>query len=200
MPAAVLIPSEQTTEGVRRVRFTRAEVERIEKLGGFEGKRFELIDGELIDKMGQKPPHITAISLMLAVLRFFDGKLIRCQASIEASEEERERSLPEPDISVLAEWKPEFTSRLPMGNELRLVVEISDTTAPFDLGRKAQLYARAAVPEYWVLDISRRRLVAHRHPSGSDYLQILIFNEPDTVTLEGRSEQIRVADLLPQAT
>ena len=85
------------------------------------------------------------------------------------------------------------------GNELLLVIEISDTSLAFDLGRKATLYAKAGVREYWVLDIGRRRLVVHRRPSGGDYLQILIFNEPDTVTLEGRSEQIRVADLAPEA-
>jgi Uma2 family endonuclease len=198
MSSAVLIPAEQTGEGVRRLRFTRAEVERLEKLGGFEGKRFELIDGELIDKMGQNPPHTGALTRMLLALGFF-GMQIRSQASIEISEDEQERSLPEPDISILVRWTPEYDRRLPRADELLLVIEVSDTSLTFDLGRKAVLYAKAGVREYWVLDIGRRRLVVHRHPRGADYLQILIFNEPDTVTLEGRPEPIRVADLLPQA-
>jgi hypothetical protein len=40
-----------------RKRFTRAEVEQMQEAGLFAGQRFELIDGDLIDKVGQNPPH-----------------------------------------------------------------------------------------------------------------------------------------------
>ena len=36
--------------------------------GVFAGQRFELIDGDLIDKMGQNPPHAGAIQLLLELL------------------------------------------------------------------------------------------------------------------------------------
>jgi hypothetical protein len=39
---------------LRRKRFTRTEVDRMQQLGIFDGQRCELIDGELIDKMGQR--------------------------------------------------------------------------------------------------------------------------------------------------
>jgi hypothetical protein len=40
-----------------RKRFTRTEVAQMLDAGLFAGQRFELIDGDLIDKMGQNPPH-----------------------------------------------------------------------------------------------------------------------------------------------
>ena len=48
----------------RRKRFTREEVDRMLDLGLFAGQRFELLDGDLIDKMGQKSLHFDAIVLI----------------------------------------------------------------------------------------------------------------------------------------
>ena len=56
--SAPLLPA---TELLPRKRFTRAEVERLERLGAFEGQRYELIDGDLLDKMRQNPRHALAI-------------------------------------------------------------------------------------------------------------------------------------------
>jgi Uma2 family endonuclease len=78
-----------------------------------------------------------------------------------------------------------------------LVVEVSDSSAAFDLSRKAALYAEAGVPEYWVLELGRRRLVVHRQPDGAEYRLRQFFSEPDTVTLENRAENIPVTQLLP---
>ena len=198
MSVAPLLPFQTAVEALPRKRFTRDEVERLIATGIFEGQRYELIDGELLDKMGQKPPHAAAIQLLLATLaRLLDLALIRIQLPIEASGADRERSLPEPDVAVLAEPKPEYHRRHPRGDELLLVVEVSDTTTGFDLTRKAALYAGAGVPEYWVLDLTRRVLVVHRRPDGSTYRLAQLFSEADTVSMEGRSESVRVSEILP---
>src|SRR5437773_11906421 len=114
MSAIVLLPPQTiAAEPVRRKQFTRQDVDRITEAGVFEGQRYELIDGDLIDKMGQNAPHATALSFILAVLRFLDGKLIRSQSAIEASEEDHEGSLPEPDTVPMEEWKSDFNKRRP---------------------------------------------------------------------------------------
>lgn len=46
---------------------------------------------------------------------------------------------------------------------------MSDTTLAHDLGPKAWLYARAGVPEYWVIDVNGRRLHVHREPGSAGY-------------------------------
>jgi len=167
--------------------------------GLFDGQRYELIDGDLIDKMGQKPRHSSAIGLLLRWLQsILEIDRVRVQLPIEAAGEDREWSEPEPDIAVLVELKAEHEERHPRGNELLLVVEVADSSVSFDLTRKATLYARSGVPEYWVLDLIRRMLVVHRQPDGTQYRDIHMYSEDDVVSMEGREEKVRVGRILPR--
>jgi Uma2 family endonuclease len=201
MSAALLPPPSVTaSQPLRYIKFTRTEVDRLMDIGFFEGRRYELIDGDLIDKMGQNPPHALAIRLVLAwLMQVYKPNLIQVQLPIEVAAADRERSLPEPDFSVLAEDKPDFAKRHPRGDETVLVIEVSDTTAAFDLSRKAMLYAVAGVPEYWVLDLSRRLVVVHREPFASGYHLLRLFSESESVSPANRSQTVRVGDLLPAA-
>lgn len=58
-------------------------------------------------------------------------------------------------------------------------------------------YAAAGVPEYWILDLGHRLFVVHREPSDTGYRWTRLFAEHETVTLENRTETVRVSDLLP---
>lgn len=198
MSAAPVLPFQADAEALPRKRFTRQEVDRLAEAGVFEGQRYELIDGDLIDKMGQNPAHASAIQLIFDWLATFLGTArLRAQLPIEAAGEDRERSLPEPDVAVLAERKREYEKRHPRGDEILLVVEVSDSTLGFDRSRKAVMYAKAGVPEYWVLDLVHRVLMVHRQNDGSTYRLAQIFSENDTVSMEGRTETFRVSEILP---
>jgi Uma2 family endonuclease len=182
-----------------RKRFTREEVDRLAETGVFAGQRYELIDGDLIDKR-QNPPHVFAIQLLWTYLAgLFQVDIVRVRHPVEAAPGDRERSLPEPDVAVLRERNIEHRSRHPRGDEMLLVIEVSDTTTAFDRSRKARLYARAGVPEYWVLDLNGRMLVIHREPDGTQYRQTFLHAPEEAVSVPGRSESIRVADILPPA-
>jgi Uma2 family endonuclease len=198
MSGVVLSSSEASSQTLPHKKFTREEVERLLETGFFDGERYELIDGDLIDKMGQNPPHAYSIQgLMVALLRYFDSRQIRVQLSMEAGGADRERSVPEPDVAVLAEGKEDYARRHPRGDECLLVAEVSDTTAKFDLSRKADLYANAGVREYWVVDLNRRTVIVHKEPRGGTYRFTQMFLETDAVPLIGRTETIPVAELLP---
>jgi Uma2 family endonuclease len=201
MPATPLLHAQVPSEALPRKRFTRTEVERLIETGIFDGRRYELIDGDLVDKMGQKPPHAYTIQLVLDWLASFLGTgQIRVQLPIEAAGEDREHSVPEPDLAVIAGPKTDYQYRHPRGDGLLLAVEVADSSVAFDLSRKAELYANSGVPEYWVLDLPRRQLVAHSQPQGSQYRRIQMYAEEDLVSFPARAEQIRVAALLPEQT
>src|SRR5262249_3388231 len=152
--AASLVPPEISIEPLPRKRFTREEVEEMLDAGLLAGERYELIDGDLIDKMGQRPPHAFGIRLMQVWLAtFIEIGRMRVQLAMEAACEDRKWTVPEPDVAVVAQDKLDYAHRHPRGEEMLLVVEISDTTVRFDLTRKAVLYACAGVPEYWVLNL-----------------------------------------------
>jgi Uma2 family endonuclease len=178
-----------------RKRFTRTEVEQMLDAGLFAGQRFELIDGDLIDKMGQNPPRAYAIQILLEwLIKIFAAPRIRVQQPIEAAAAEQERSLPEPDFAVLVERKGEYRRRHPRGDELLLAIEVADTTARYDATLKRDLYARAGVPEYWVLDIGGRRLIVHRRLSQGKFEQV--DSLPETAMVSAGGVEIPVSELL----
>src|SRR5262249_40400221 len=144
--------------------FTRADCEKMVATGTLVG-RYELIDGEIISKMGQKTPHAFVVMTVMNWLSGLFGSLrVRCQGPIEVAFEDREINEPEPDFAVLREPASAYLEKHPGPGDILLIIEASDTSLRFDLEVKSSLYARAGIPEYWVLDIGGRRLISHRAP------------------------------------
>jgi Uma2 family endonuclease len=166
--------------------------------GLLNDRRFELIEGELIDKMGQNPPHIYVLRVIQAWLASLFGERLQVQSALEAAHSDREFSLPEPDLCVLAESKPEYRQRLVRGDETLLVVEVADTSLRQDTTVKRDLYARAGVPEYWVVSIPNRELIVYRNLNSGRYREVLKLSEDAAVSMVSRPEiSVQVALLLP---
>ena len=179
-----------------RKRFTREDVDRMNELGLFEGQRLELIDGDLIDKMGQNPPHADVIQMICdSLFQIFGPKRIRVQAPLDAAVADQKLNFPVPDLSVRSDPKFNPGKRHPRGDETLLVVEVADTSLRIDLTIKRDLYARAGVPEYWLLNLKGRKLVVHRDPKKGVYATTTTLTSRDSVSIGGQS--IRVAGLLP---
>jgi Uma2 family endonuclease len=162
-----------------------------------DGEQYELLEGEILRKM-KNPPHILVFTLTFQWLSGVFGMLY-CQAEgpIIPSNIDEEMSLPEPDIAVLT--RP-LNSERPTPSEVRLVVEIADSTLSRDLGQKATLYARAGIPEYWVVDIANRRLHIHLSPNSTtgEWKSIRIYEEAETLAPTSHPKSlITVRDLLP---
>ena len=67
----------------------------------------------------------------------------------------------EPDLALLSK-EPTIGSAL---DELPLlVIEVAESTQAYDLGPKRLDYARLGVPEYWVIDLPRKRVRIFRSP------------------------------------
>src|SRR5580658_7482611 len=184
MPSALIeLPVELVPSGPSRKRWTRAECASLEASGLLDQQHLELVEGELIDKMGKNRPHVNGLSLMYAwLLEVFGKRFVNPEAPIDVSPEDNPTNEPEPDIIVLNRDTSRFRSANPGPQDLLLVVEVADTTLRFDLATKAALYARADIVEYWVLDVSGRRLFVHRDPQAGKYTSILVYSEQESVT------------------
>jgi Uma2 family endonuclease len=166
-----------------RKRWTRAECESLEATGLWDSDRLELIEGELIVKMSKKRPHmIVFMSVLEWLTSVFGMKHLNAEGPIDVASEDNPTSEPEPDIAVLAKAGAEYIRSNPPASDIRLAIEVSDSTLAFDLGPKARLYARAGIPEYWVFDIGDRQLIVHRYPQAGGYSAVTAYAEGESVT------------------
>jgi Uma2 family endonuclease len=164
-----------------RKRWTREQCAPLEASGLFEQEKLELVDGELISKMGKNRPHVKAFTWMqLWLLRTFGGQFVNAEAPIDVNPSECAWNEPQPDLIVLNRDSDSFDAN-PLPEDLLLVVEISDSTLKFDLTVKAVLYARAGIVEYWGADTAARRLVVHRNPESGRYASVVAYGEDESV-------------------
>jgi Uma2 family endonuclease len=162
-------------------RWTVEECERLEAQGFLAGK-YELIDGVIVDKMGQNTPHVMFLRLLTQMLAHWFGlEYVAGQVPIRILGELGKTNEPLPDIVVTDERARAYAKRLPSPEDLHLVAEVSDSSLRFDTETKALLYAQAGIVEYWVVDVQGMSLIVHRNPTPHGYEAIRIYSQEERV-------------------
>jgi len=176
-------------------RWTRQEYDKMIDVGilGPED-RVELIEGEIVEMSPQKPPHSVCVQLAEEALRavFAAGFDVRAQLPLAFDDSE-----PEPDLAVVPGSIRDYLAEHP--STAVLVVEVADSTLDFDRRRKGRMYARAGIPEYWLVNLVDRVIEVYREPrpEGS-YTFVQRLGENDTITaLAAPNAKIAVSALLP---
>lgn len=153
--------------------------------------RVELLDGEVWDvPIGPWHGEVTA-----NICRALPNKRFRItQGSLPAGE-----SLPLPDCSVLrraAKPVEQLSARMLRwaSVDVLLVVEVSDETVEYDLGRKAVLYAQAGFAHYWT--VTRDGIYAHSAPGRSGYAMRILHPAGDRITVPYVDATLDVAELI----
>ncbi len=179
---AAPITASKLVDGVFRKTWTRAEAHALVDLGFQNAEKLELINGDLFDKMGKKRPHVIWQHRMLWWLQsVFGPEFVESESPTDVSAEDNLTSEPEPDLKVTTRPIQEYLTN-PPPQEMRLVVEVSDSTLRFDLTVKAGLYARAGIIEYWVINIPSKQVIVHREPWEGDYRSIVVYESNAEIT------------------
>lgn len=175
--------------------WTREEYERMAEQGLFRpDERVELVDGVIYEMTPQSTSHAVGVRLVRHALGpiFSTGFDILVQMPLALGE----NSAPEPDIAVVPGDPRDYLVSHP--TYAVLVVEVAETSLSHDRKRKAGLYARAGIQDYWVLLTKRRRLEIRRDPKDGVYQSRTILKATDRISPLARPEvAILVADLLP---
>ena len=189
------------SRGPSRYRWTLQAYRQLGKTGLFHDVKTMLIGGEILVMALPEPPYNTSLGLAAEYLRtvFSTGYHVRNQMALDIGTEND----PSPDLAVVPGSVRDYANR--QATTAVLVVEVSDGTLFFDTTTKAELYATAGVPEYWVIDLQNRRLLVFRDPvplpaglGATAYRTHLTFDPGDTVSpLAAPAASVRVADLLP---
>jgi Uma2 family endonuclease len=178
-----------------RVRWTREAFRILSEAGLLEGGRYELIQGEILRQMPNEPHTWTNMMILRLLVEAFGWDYVRLPGSIAIDTENE----PEPDAAVtVKETKEYLKTGIPGGDEFRMVVEVSDATLSRDRNEKARLYAQAAIPEYWVINIKARTVIVHRDPVDSEYRNIQTYDETASVVpLAAPTHSIVLSALFP---
>ncbi|MDQ3723582.1 MAG: Uma2 family endonuclease [Actinomycetota bacterium] len=151
----------------------------------------ELLDGVLAEMSPQSRPHAYALRRLIALAApaaAAAGLELNVQGPLDVGSD---ITLPEPDIAIAP-----VAGRDEYASAAILVVETGVTSVRHDLGRKADIYASAGVPDYWVLDVQRRVLVVHRAPVDGCYTDVRTLSADETVSAVAVDLAVPVASLL----
>ncbi|HEX5871563.1 MAG TPA: Uma2 family endonuclease [Longimicrobium sp.] len=160
---------ERNTWGSPR-RWTYEDWERM-VAGGIvdEDERLELVDGDFVCMTPVGDRHMYTVDLVAEYLwsQMRGRAVVRVQSPLKFNSGEA----PVPDLVLLRMHEDRYRSRPAGPWDAFLAVEVSDSSLARDLA-KAELYARAAIPEYWIVDVNRPAVLVHQQPVGGEYTDI----------------------------
>jgi Uma2 family endonuclease len=164
MSIAVQKPKQATLAAVLPMpyRLSVAQYHRMIELGILtENDRVELLDGWILPKMTHNPPHDATVSFAQAELqpRVPGEWLVRIQSAITLATSE-----PEPDVAVVRGPARRYVRSHPRPRDIAVLIEVADATLVYDRVAKGELYARARIPVYWIINLVDARIEVYADP------------------------------------
>lgn len=179
---------------------TADEFDQMVERGAFDhlNRKIELIRGELREMKPAGPLHdglmiyLNNWSLLAASGASI---LVSSQTGLNLAELE---SRPEPDLLWVR--ADDYRKRHPTATDVRLAIEVSDSSLESDLREKAELYAEAGIVEYWIVDTNAACVHVFRNPQGAQYTDRSVYKRGDTLSpLALESAVLDVSELFGEA-
>jgi Uma2 family endonuclease len=177
-------------------RWTREEYDRLVESGILSPEeRVELLEGDIVRMYPQSPAHVVAVGIAIEALHvaFQTGFDVRVRTPFSTDD----ASEPEPDVAVVRGHRRDYLRAHP--TTAVLLVEVSDSTLDYDRRRKGPAYARADVPDYWIVNLVDRVIEVYRDPTTDRGYQLAQRRRPGepVFPLGAPHAAIAVDDLLP---
>jgi Uma2 family endonuclease len=153
---------------VRRHRLTLDDYHRLGGAGILgEDDRVELLDGQLVDMSPIGTRHALAVDALNELLGAAAAgrAALRVQNPIELDP----ASEPQPDVALVRRPWRGYPTAHPQPADIFLLIEVADSSLDLDRGAKLALYARAAIREVWIVDLTIDGVFVHRRPHGDAY-------------------------------
>lgn len=169
-------------------RFTVEEYHRMAEAGIFrEDDRVELIDGHVVRMTPIGPGHAGCVDDLARVFmrRAGDAVTVRVQNPVVLGP----HAEPEPDIAVVERRAEGYRTNHPSAADILLIIEVAELSLDYDRAVKIPLYARAGIPEAWLVNLSGDGIEVFRDPGPEGY------GEVRTVGRDGVLTPLKLADL-----
>jgi Uma2 family endonuclease len=160
-----------------------------------EEAHLELVNGELLEMSPIGPKHIEVVNNLNGLLNA--GLGARARISVQNPVALSSHDAPQPDIAVLRP-APRPRTSIPQAADVFILIEVSDTTLPYDIGVKLPLYARNGVEEVWIVDVDQEIILQHTEPIGDHYGLTRTVGRGSAVTSTALPElTLHIDDILP---
>lgn len=179
---------------VQRQLFTVKEYHKMAEVGILKPTdRVELINGEIIRMSPIKSPHANSISILEELLfeQLLKKVTIRTQSPISVSD----FSEPEPDVAIVKYGRTRYSKKHPSPSDVFLLIEVSDSTLNYDRKTKKKLYAKANIPEYWIINIPDNQIEVFKTPLNGVFTKEFIYRNEEKVKAEKIDFNIAVDDI-----
>jgi Uma2 family endonuclease len=178
---------------IAKYSFTAEEFERLGEAGILrQDARLELIEGEICAMSPVGSAHAACVKFLSGLFnRLFNGTfIIGVQDPIRLND----FSEPQPDVALLR-WRDDYYREgHPTPADVLLVIEVADTTVVGDRKIKLPLYARAGIPEAWLVNIPEGQIEIYSDPAGGIYRRAEVFGRgavAQSHTVEGLDVNVR---------
>ncbi|MEL7424643.1 MAG: Uma2 family endonuclease [Bacteroidota bacterium] len=161
-------------------KWNTSEYQRLVAAGFFSSEdHVELLDGQIIEMSPAGNFHAATVEYVVDQLRLLlplDTHMIRSQNPVVLGD----RSEPEPDIAVVDARRDYYRAGHPEAKDIRLLIEVADTSLEKDRNLKAELYAQAEIPEYWIINLEEEVIEQFSEPKDGRYWQQRIHHKEST--------------------
>ncbi len=176
--------------------FSVAEYYRMAEAGVLKpDDRVELIEGEIVKMSPIGSRHAACVARLIRLLQSLTGQttILWVQNPVRLSD----FSEPEPDVALLKYRDDFYAAHHPTPEDVLLVIEVADTTVLIDRNVKVPLYARAGVPETWIVNLPKKVIEVYFEPATGRYQKSRKFKPGELLvspTIAGLS--LNVGDIL----
>ena len=152
--------------------------------------RVELIQGEIIQMSPIKSFHASVVDTLQDILLFFlRGKaIVRTQNPIFIDN----FSEPEPDLTI-AHFQPhKYRDHHPRPENVYFLIEVADTTLQKDRKLKLPLYAKAGIPEVWIVNLKKQNVELYCNLVDGTYQETKILERGEVLRYEDLGLELEV--------
>ena len=180
MTTQTATPPPDTAQTRQRRKFTVAEYYAMAEAGILTEKdRVELLDGDVVVMAAVSSRHAACVDWLARTLipTLMETTIVRVRGPVRLND----RSEPEPDITLLARRDDFYASAHPGPQDVLLLIEVADSTLESDRDVKRQLYARAGIPEVWIVNLQDRRVETYTELEGDEYSSVRYYGSGENV-------------------
>lgn len=160
-----------------------------------EDDRVELIEGEIVEMAPIGSRHAACVDRLTRLFssQVGDAAIVHVQNPVRLDD----HSEPEPDLALLKPRTDFYASAHPAPEDVLLLVEVADTSVGYDRSVKVPLYARAAIPVFWLVDLEREQVDVMQESTSDGYRTVQTYRRGERLQLQDIPQlDISVDDVL----